>query len=92
MSARGIQFRNGYEDKLFRVDSVVDSGQSRQLFSTVTEIDPADYDWDPCHRLYRRCHRADRVPRPAPQGVMDWYAEPYTLIDTDGQPAGRRSG
>ena len=37
--------RNGYVDKLFRVDSVIDRANFDCVFN-VTEIDPADYDWD----------------------------------------------
>lgn len=37
--------RNGYVDKLFRVDGVADRSDLDVLLD-LTEVDPADYDWD----------------------------------------------
>lgn len=37
--------RNGYEDKLFRVDGVADRADLDVLVD-MTEVDPSDYDWD----------------------------------------------
>ena len=79
--------RNGYDNKLFRVDSVVDRA-NLDMGLNITEIDPADYDWD---------HASDFVPyytgptvivRPPPQGVLDWFTEGVVLHDNDG--IGRR--
>ena len=82
-------FRNGYEDKLFRVDSVSRPAQSGLRFQ--------------CHRNRSRRLRLDHatdytgvaigptvIPRPPPQGVVDWYAEGTVLYDADGArpPAG----
>ena len=54
----------------------------------VTEIDPADYDWD--HAVdYTGVSTGPTVfARPPPQGVVDWYAEGTVLYDADG--LGRR--
>jgi hypothetical protein len=80
-------FRNGYEDKLFRVDSTVDRNNCDMVLS-VTEIDPTDYDWD--HAVdYTGVSTGPTVfPRPAPQGVLDWFAEPWLLYDASA--VGRR--
>lgn len=75
--------RNGYEGKLFRVDGVADKA-NLDVVADLTEVDPADYDWD---------HDTDyRVPvdgpvgpiRPAPQIIVDWYAEGAAIHDNDG--------
>ena len=80
-------FRNGYTDKLFRVDSVVDRANLDAVFN-VTEVDPADYSWD--HTVdYTGVATGPTVfPRVPPQGVVDWYAEGSILYDADG--LGRR--
>lgn len=75
--------RNGYEAKLFRVDGVIGLA-SLDVVLDLTEVDPSDYDWD---------HGTDyRVPvigaigpiRPVPQPMIDWFAEPWTLVGTNG--------
>jgi hypothetical protein len=77
--------RNGYANKQFRVDGAVDKANLDVGFS-LTEVDPSDYDWD---------HAADFQPvttgptiivRPAPQGVVDWFAGPATVNDASGTP------
>ncbi|MET0721029.1 MAG: phage tail protein, partial [Tardiphaga sp.] len=80
-------FRNGYEDKLFRVDSTVDRNNCDVVLS-VTEIDPADYDWDHATDYTGVATGPTTFPRPAPQGVVDWFAEGTVLYDADG--LGRR--
>lgn len=75
--------RNGYIDKLFRVDGVVDKANADVILD-LTEVDPSDYDWD---------HDSDFRPvppvpivfvRPAPQAVLDWYAEGQIVYDANG--------
>jgi hypothetical protein len=80
-------FRNGYVDKLFRVDSAVDRS-NLDVVLNVTEVDPSDYDWE--HGTdYTGVSTGPTVfPRPAPQGVIDWFAEGTILYDADG--LGRR--
>jgi hypothetical protein len=80
-------FRNGYEDKLFRVDSVVDRA-NLDCVMNVTEVDPSDYDWDQVVDFTGVATGPTMFPRPAPQGVVDWYAEGTVLYDADG--VGRR--
>lgn len=75
--------RNGYIDKLFRVDGVVDKANADVILD-LTEVDPSDYNFD---------HSSDFRPvppvpivfvRPAPQAVLDWYAEGAVVYDSDG--------
>ncbi len=79
--------RNGYDDKLFRVDSVVDRANLDSALS-VTEVDPSDYDWDHATDYTGVAIGPTTFPRPAPQGVVDWFAEGTILYDADG--LGRR--
>jgi hypothetical protein len=76
-------FRNGYEDKLFRVDSAVDRG-NLDVVLNVTEVDPSDYDWEHGTDYTGVSTGPTSFPRPQPQGVIDWYAEGTVLYDADG--------
>jgi hypothetical protein len=77
--------RNGYEDKQFRIDGATDKANLDVLLN-LTEVDPADYDWNHATDFTPVGTGPTVIPRPAPQGVIDWFAEPYTLLDTGGQP------
>lgn len=79
--------RNGYTSKLFRVDAVVDKANLDVALS-LTEIDPADYDWDHASEFTSVSIGSTVFPRPAPQGILDWFAEAAILYDADG--IGRR--
>ena len=79
--------RNGYIDKLFRVDSVVDRA-NLDIVLNCTEIDPTDYDWTHAVDYTGVSTGVTIIPRPAAQGVVDWFAEGYTLYDAGG--TGRR--
>jgi hypothetical protein len=75
--------RNGYVNKLFRVDSVVDRA-NLDLVISVTEVDHADYDWDHNTDYTGVSTGPTLIPRPPPQGVIDWYAEGTVLNDGSG--------
>jgi hypothetical protein len=75
--------RNGYIDKLFRVDQVTDRA-NLDVVMNVTEIDPADYDWDHAVDYTGVATGPTVFPRVQPQGVVDWYAEGTVLYDADG--------
>jgi len=77
--------RNGYIDKLFRVDGVVDRA-NLDVSLSVTEIDPADYDWDQVTDYQGVTTGPTIFTRPAPQGVIDWTAEGTVLYDNLGLP------
>ena len=57
-------------------------------FSTSPRSIPADYDWDHATDYTGVTIGPTVIPRPAPQGVVDWYAEGTVLYDADG--LGRR--
>jgi hypothetical protein len=76
-------FRNGYTNKLFRVDHVVDRANLDMVLA-VTEVDPADYSWDHTVDYTGVSTGVTVIPRPQPQGVIDWYAEGTVLYDADG--------
>ena len=75
--------RNGYVNKLFRVDSVVDQANLDVIMS-VTEVDPSDYDWTHSTDYTGVTTGPTMIPRPKPQGVVDWYAEGTVLYDSNG--------
>jgi hypothetical protein len=77
--------RNGYTTKQFRVDGLTDKTNLDVLFN-LTEVDPTDYDWDHATDYTPVTIGPTTLPRPAPQGIVDWFAEPYTLLDTGGAP------
>jgi hypothetical protein len=74
--------RNGYEEKIFRVDGVVDE-PNLDVSWNITEVDPSDYDWDPGE--YQPVVTGPTIfPRPSPQGIVDWFAEPWIIKDDSG--------
>lgn len=75
--------RNGYDEKLFRVDGVADKA-NLDVIVDMTEVDPSDYDWD---------QEADYTPvidgplvvvPPAAQPMSGWAVEPATIKDENG--------
>jgi hypothetical protein len=75
--------RNGYVDKLFRVDGVVDRANLDVLID-ITEVDPTDYNWNQ-GTDYRPPVQGPVGPvRPAPQAIVDWFAAPSSIKDTVG--------
>lgn len=75
--------RNGYVSKLFRCDAGTDKA-NLDVILHVTEVDPADYDWNQ-GTDYTQVPTAPTVfPRPAPQGILDWYVEAAIIKDPDG--------
>jgi len=77
--------RNGYVDKQFRVDAVTDRANLDVLL-TMVEVDPTDYDWDHDTEFKPSVVGPTTIPRPAPQGIVDWFAEPATVNDSGGSP------
>jgi len=75
--------RNGYINKQFRVDGTIDKANLDAAW-TITEVDPTDYDWDQNNDFTSPNYGPTTLPRPAPQGVIDWYAAPATIQDTEG--------
>jgi hypothetical protein len=80
--------RNGYVNKQFRVDGITDRANLDVVFN-ITEVDPTDYSWNHATDFQGFTIGPTVFPRPAPQGIVDWYAEPWTLYDDTG--TGRRA-
>jgi hypothetical protein len=72
--------RNGYVNKQVRVDGATDKA-NLDVPIIVTEVDPSDY--DPPAFIPLTTGPTVMV-RPAPQGVVDWAAEQWTLPDSSG--------
>lgn len=76
--------RNGYIDKLMRIDGVADRA-NLDVMIDITEVDPADYDWDTDVDFQPPVDGQLGVIRPTPQAIVDWFAEPATVKDSDGE-------
>ncbi len=77
--------RNGYVDKLFRVDGVSDRA-NLDVMLDLTEVNPADYDWDQQHDYQPPVFSAIGPVRPQPQPIVDWNAEAAAVLDNNGNP------
>ncbi len=79
--------RNGYVDKLFRVDGVADQPNA-DVTVDLTEIDPTDYDFDTVAD-YVAVVIGGTQPQPVPaQSVSGWAVSPVSITDESG--TGRR--
>jgi hypothetical protein len=75
--------RNGYAAKLFRVDGVADRA-NLDVMVDVTEVDPADYNFD-FFTDYTPPDFTVIVPdRPPPQPMYGWTAVPAVIYDASG--------
>jgi hypothetical protein len=81
--------RNGYVNKLFQIDGASDRANC-DIMLDITEVDPDDYDWDPSTDFTPPVDGALGPVVPQPQAIVDWFAEPYIMIDNDGES--RRPG
>ena len=77
--------RNGYSDKLFRVDGVSDRA-NLDVMIDITEVDPSDYDWDQEHDYTPPIFGPVGPVRPQPQPIVDWFAEADVILDDNGSP------
>ncbi|WP_420132600.1 phage tail protein [Rhodopseudomonas sp.] len=75
--------RNGYSAKLFRVDGMTDHA-NLDVTMAVTEVDPADYDWNHETDYQGVTIGPTTFVRPAPQGTLSWLVEPYVERDASG--------
>lgn len=76
--------RNGYVAKLMRIDGVADRA-NLDVMIDITEVDPADYDWNTDADFHPPVDGQLGVIRPPPQPIIEWYAEPATVKDSTGQ-------
>lgn len=77
--------RNGYVNKMFRIDGVVDRANLDVLID-ITEVDPSDYDWDSSSEFRPPVDGAVGPMRPTPQPIIDWFVEPATVRDNLDKP------
>lgn len=75
--------RNGYDSKLFRIDGMIDQ-PNLDVVIDITEVDPADFDWNYITEFVPPVSTPVAPVRPAPQPVIDWYAEPAAVTDDSG--------
>ena len=75
--------RNGYVSKLMRIDGVADRA-NLDVMIDITEVDPSDYDWNTETDFQPPVDGAVGVIRPQPQAIIDWFAEPWFLVDGSG--------
>lgn len=84
---------NGYDGKLFRIDAGTDKYNLDNVVS-ITEVDPADYDYDHASEFVPVNRGSTQLQRPVPQDIIDWFVEPYVLVEPTGlvrRPAIRMS-
>lgn len=75
--------RNGYVNKLFQIDGVVD-GANLEVMIDVTEVDPADYDWNSEADFTPPVDGAVGPMRPAPLPIIGFGALPDVAQDSNG--------
>lgn len=81
--------RNGYVNKLFRVDGVIDDA-NLDVMVDLTEVDPVDYDWDQEVDYRAPVDGYVGKPFPPPQPMQGWVVEPYEIRDSSSR--NRRPG
>ncbi|MBI4047614.1 MAG: phage tail protein [Devosia nanyangense] len=81
---RWTSSRNGYIDKLFRVDGVVDKA-NLDVIVDITEVDPSDYDWDQDTDYRPVIDGPVDIVGPAPLPMMGWQVFPAIIKDELGR-------
>ncbi|UGA45949.1 phage tail protein [Bradyrhizobium quebecense] len=74
--------RNGYQNKLFRVDTVTDKA-NLDVGVALTEVDPSDYDWDQGTDFKPVIGGSTVIIYPPAQPVNDWSVEGIAQLDAD---------
>ncbi|RKD61563.1 phage tail protein [Rhizobium sp. WW_1] len=77
--------RNGFVNKLFRVDGVGDRANLDVLLQ-LTEVDPSDYDWDHEHDYTPPIFGPLGPVMPPAQIMEGWTVQPATITDANGVP------
>lgn len=75
--------RNGYVNKLFQIDGVVD-GANLEVMIDVTEVDPSDYNWNSETDYTPPVDGALGPMRPAPMPIIGFGALPGVVQDSNG--------
>jgi hypothetical protein len=76
--------RNGYNQKLFRVDGVLDQ-PNLDVVLDLTEVDPADYNWNQATDYRVPVSGSVATERPPVQPMYGWQAVPATIYDDQGR-------
>lgn len=76
--------RNGYEDKTFEI-TTADDLPNFNMGLAVKELDPSAYSWTPAVHQKPVIDGTITLLRPAPQPIVAWFADPYTLVGADGR-------
>ncbi|MGB5903818.1 MAG: phage tail protein [Xanthobacteraceae bacterium] len=77
--------RNGYVEKWFRIDGTAYKA-NLDVMLQITEVDPSDYDWSQDDDYVPPVFAPMEIIRPAPQPIIDWYAEGQIVTDANGLP------
>lgn len=75
--------RNGYVNKLFQIDGVVD-GANLEVMIDVTEVDPSDYAWNSATDYTPPVDGALGPMRPEPMPIIGFGALPGVAQDSNG--------
>ncbi|MVA09019.1 phage tail protein [Agrobacterium vitis] len=75
--------RNGYIEKRFRVDGVLDQ-PNLDVVLDITEVDPTDYGWNQGTDYKPPVTGSLSSGVPAAQPMYGWKAEPATIFDANG--------
>jgi hypothetical protein len=70
--------RNGYIDKLFRVESIADRNDGDQVVG-IQEVDPSDYDWSPDTDEVDVPDSVQIIDRAPPQSILNFKAVPKII-------------
>src|SRR5690606_2086967 len=84
---RWSSVRNGYVEKLFRIDGVVYKS-NLDVILDLTEVDPGDYDWDQAADYRPVINGPLQLVGPKPMPMTGWQVFPAEIRDEDG--VGRR--
>lgn len=76
--------RNGYVDKLFRVDGIADQ-PDLNILADITEVDPSDYDWNPSTDYTPPIDGPIDIVSAAALPLYGWQVLPATIRDQDGE-------
>lgn len=75
--------RNGYVNKLFRIDGVID-GANLEVMIDITEVDPSDYSWNSASDFKPPVDGAVGPMRPEPMPIIGFGAVADVAQDSNG--------
>lgn len=81
---RWTSARNGYVDKLFRVDGLIYKS-NLDVIVDLTEVDPSDYDWDQATDYRPVFDGPLQLVGPKPMPMQGWQVFPADIVDELGR-------